>query len=500
MLTQLPFKAIILDMDGVLTNTRELHFNSWKIVFETFLKAKGLSVPFTKEHYQGYVDGKPRSEGIKSFLEALGILPSESELEVLSREKNLNYLKFLETNSPIMYSDVLESLKLWKSQGIKLGVVSSSENCRIVLKKFKLEDFFTTLVDGIDGQQKHLRGKPFPDYFLEAVEQIGVQSEECALVEDSVSGVIAAKKAHFKTIYGMSREGQTPFAQLYESGADAVITSLLDIGHAPHVLTAWDDFIAHVGSRDIALFIDYDGTLSNIVSQPSAAVISEQTKNILESLSKAFKVAIVSGRDRLDIKERIGLDNIFYSGCHGFDISGPGCFHFIQEDVQKYLPALEEASIAASNLLGGIHGLLIEKKLFATAIHYRMVEFKSRMDIKNQLKPIIEKYPQLILKEGKKVFDILPNVNWDKGKAVNKICEILSIDSTQTVPLYVGDDLTDEDAFLALHGKGISIKVDSGMSATMADYHLNNPGEVTLFLERISKLYSGKYKRWRPGP
>jgi trehalose-phosphatase len=491
---QIPYEAMILDLDGVITDTRDLHFKAWQ---ETF---NNISTFFSKEDYQRYVDGKPRIEGLRSFFIARNIPLSENKLEQLSIKKNKIFQQMIQSKGAGIFRDAIVAIKYWRKLGIPVAVISSSQNCKVILQKAGIENIFDTCVDGIEGQKLNLKGKPEPDYFIEAAIRMGRRPEDCAIVEDSISGVSAGRIGHFKAVIGVSRDGQTPAEDLFANGADVVVSSLLQIGQIKNALNAWKEILAKIGERDLAVFIDFDGTLSEIVSDPKNATISDSVKRTLATCSKALKMAVISGRDRLDVKGLVGIDSLFYAGCHGFDMSGPGCFHYQVDDAQKILPQLEEASLAVNNELAGMKGIIIERKKFMTAVHYRMAVDSAEDSIKEKVFRIIQGFSSLKAKEGKKVIELFPNLDWDKGKAIKKLCEILNINPLNALVIYIGDDLTDEDAFDRLKGTGIGIKVDeSGTMPTKADYWLKDPGEVERFLNLVAFSFTGEDKRWRAG-
>jgi len=494
----LAIKGIVLDMDGVITDTRKWHYLAWKEVFDFELNRAGLP-EFTEYDYQKYVDGKPREEGIMSFFLSRGIEPDNDKIYSIGESKNKAYLETLKNNPPAVFKDFFEAIRKWADQKVTVLAISSSKNAKMILKRAGVDQVFKKIVDGKDAFTLRLKGKPEPDYFLEAVHEAGLLPEDCAIVEDSISGVQAGRKGNFKFVFGMSREGQTSPEELYQNGADSVISELTEVGEARNVIQYWDDFKAHIGKREIALFIDFDGTLSNIVNDPKDASMSAETKHILERCSKSFIVSIISGRDRPDVKNRVGIDSIFYSGCHGFDISGPGCFHFEVEEASRLLSKLEEATLQMTIEFSHLKGFIIEKKLYSTALHFRMVNALDEKEILGRMVALKDKFPELRLKRGKKVIELAPDVDWDKAKAVNKIIEILNINSQTTVPIYVGDDLTDEDVFRDFKRKGIGIKVGGSSDKTDAHYNLSNPEEVDKFLELLLKEYAGKEKRWKPG-
>ena len=156
--------------------------------------------------------------------------------------------------------------------------------------------------------------------------------------------------------------------------------------------------------------------------------------------------------------------------------------------------------MAATLIFEKIKGVHLERKSFSTAIHYRMVPDTEEDIIQDKIVTLIRKYPHLKGKAGKKVIEIFPDINWGKGEAVKKLSEILNIDPAHSIPIYLGDDLTDEDAFKELRHKGIGIKIDEdGETSTEARYFLKNPGEVEKFLNLILLTYAGENKRWRAG-
>jgi trehalose-phosphatase len=485
-------RAIILDVDGVITDTRRIHFKAWKKTLENY--------PFEEADYQKYVDGKPREDGLRSFLESRAIILSKGKVDELVVKKDLLFKEFLKSDKPEVFPDALKAINRWRQKKVPLAVISSSKNSKLILKEAGLLDSFDVLIDGEEGQRLNIPGKPDPAYLNEAARRLGFRPEDCLLVEDAISGITAGKNANLMEVIGITRDGQTPAEELYLAGADSVVHSLLEIGKARNAISFWEDIKLQVGKRDIALFIDFDGTLSEIVSDPAEAVIKESLKEILQHCSRAIKIAVISGRDRLDVKEKIGLDSLFYVGSHGLDMCGPGCFYYLVEDARKFAVELQDATMAATSLLQGIKGILIERKSFSTAIHYRMVVGVDDEIIRKKILNLITSFPHLKIKDGKKVIELFPKIKWGKGEAISKLSGILGIDTNETIPFYLGDDLTDEDAFIELRHKGIGIKIDeTGTTPTMARYFLKDPDEVEKFLLLIAEAYTGENKRWRAG-
>lgn len=496
-----PYKAMILDMDGVVTNTRELHFDAWKISFDEVLASEGEDHFFERKDYEHFVDGKTREEGILSFMKSRKIKLSAEAVKALGQKKNHLYLQRLREVGPEVFEDSVKAIKNWKEQGIGVAIISSSQNCSEVLEKAGIKNLFDAQVDSVIAEKNHLRGKPEADYFLEAAHLLGVSPEECAIVEDSLAGIAAGASAHFKGVIGMSKKGQTPRSLLYAQGATQVVESLEKIGHSKNAIDHWKDIQQKIGEREVALFIDFDGTLSEIVADPTRAEASPSILAILKECALSLKLAIISGRDRADVKQRINLENIFYAGCHGFDISGPGAFHFIVDEALAIIPDIHSARQNLQELQNDFPGMVIEDKRFFIAVHYRGVDQRDQSILTDKVREVAKTFSTLGIREGKKVIEIAPKLDWDKGSAIRKLSTILEINPEQTLSIYLGDDLTDEDAFREINtNNGIGIKIDHGEeSKTAANYLLKDPKEVEEFLKLIRLHFTGSEKRWRAG-
>ena len=241
--------------------------------------------------------------------------------------------------------------------------------------------------------------------------------------------------------------------------------------------------IARRGDR-LAVFLDYDGTLTRIVSHPEDAWLSDSMRQTLRSLAARVPVAILSGRDLDDVRGRVHVDGIVYAGSHGFDIAGAGGLR--RELGAAYLPVLDAAETELREALDEIPGAQLERKHFSVAAHYRNVNENEAFKVALAVDAVTAKHRELRRMDGKKVYELLPDIDWNKGKAVLWLLETLGLERRNVLPIYIGDDRTDEDAFRAIEKRGVAILVSEQPQITAASYWLNNPEDVELFLQKIT--------------
>ncbi len=230
------YKAVVFDLDGVITKTALVHAASWKIMFDVFLKEYSQEnntsfKEFThKEDYLPYVDGKPRYQGVESFLLSRDVHipfgqsnddPAEKTVCGLGNRKNIVFREVLEKDGIEAYLSTVELIKALKKNNVHIGVASSSKNCEYVLKKAQLEHFFETRVDGVVSVELGLQGKPNADIFVRAAADMGVEPKDAIVVEDAVSGVQAGANGKFGLVIGLARENNKE--ELEAAGADNVI-------------------------------------------------------------------------------------------------------------------------------------------------------------------------------------------------------------------------------------------------------------------------------------
>ena len=267
----------------------------------------------------------------------------------------------------------------------------------------------------------------------------------------------------------------------------------------PSALDEAEDLLARFAGRQPVFFLDYDGTLTPIVERPEDAVLSASMRRVLERLAERFPVAVVSGRGRPDVEERVGLEGIYYAGSHGFDIAGPSGADVTFEAAAETVPVIEEVTRALEAEAVGIPGAQVEPKRFTVAVHYRRVAPEDVAQLEQIVDRQVAAHPELRKAGGKKVWEIRPAIDWDKGRAVQWLLAVLARERGLTpgkiLPVYLGDDETDEDAFRALAhhtppGVGILVAPATpsveAPRATAATLRLEDPDAVRQCLERLA--------------
>ena len=241
-MTRKKFKGVILDLDGVVTGTARVHGLAWESMFNDYLKQRADRegspfVPFDRESdYLDFVDGKPRMKGVESFLESRGIQlpfgdyddpPHKETVCGLGNRKNKDFQKVLRKEGPDVFASTISFIKACRRSGIRIGVASSSRNCKLILELGKIEKYFETRVCGIVSRELNLKGKPDPDIFVVAAQNLGLQPHECVVVEDAISGVQAGKNGNFGLTLGIAREIDGDV--LRRNGADLVVSDMSEI-------------------------------------------------------------------------------------------------------------------------------------------------------------------------------------------------------------------------------------------------------------------------------
>ncbi|MFA5780564.1 MAG: trehalose-phosphatase [Elusimicrobiota bacterium] len=244
----------------------------------------------------------------------------------------------------------------------------------------------------------------------------------------------------------------------------------------------WDKLKRGINSKYMFLFFDYDGTLTPIVRKPELAKLDKKVQKFLKKLSGKFKIAIISGRPLWEVKKFVGLKNIIYSGNHGFEIEFDRQ-KFIHPEVQKIVPEIQKIKQVISAKIKNIKGAFLEDKGIVISIHWRLVDKKYLPKLFVLVREIIRDNMRIRLTKGKKVWEIRPNVDWDKGKAVRFILTLFPTPYS-LFPVFIGDDTTDEDAF-KISKNGITIRVGKSNKSN-ARYYLKSQSEVIKFLKTLN--------------
>lgn len=274
----------------------------------------------------------------------------------------------------------------------------------------------------------------------------------------------------------------------------------------PSALERWPEIAGRLAGRRLALFLDYDGTLSPIVRRPELALLPEAARAVLRRLAARMPVAILSGRLREDVAALVGLPRLIYAGSHGFDIAGPSPASGgaaapeanpappLRHEVGHGVPArMARVAERLQRELAGIEGVLVEDKRFAVAVHYRLVDARDLPRVEAAVDRAAadpgDGGERLRKTGGKMVWELRPDVDWGKGRALLWLLGRLGLDRPDVVPIFLGDDVTDEDALAAVTSRGgIGILVAEEPRATAAAYRLHDPEEALEWLARLAAL------------
>ena len=513
------FDAVIFDLDGVVTKTARVHAATWKLLFDEYLRERAVReksefLPFdARADYLEYVDGKPRYDGVQSFLVSRGIhLPWGSPADGvdadtvcgLGNRKNAFFQAELEKHGVEPYDTTLAFIHDLRTAGIKTAIISSSKNCLPILETVGATHLFDAAVEGLESARIGIPGKPAPDIFLEAARRLGVEPACAVVVEDAISGVQAGRAGGFGCIIGVNRGGDPRL--LADYGASVVVADLAEVGVGPSAAAQVDvrieasdlpsafersDAIFGRDGQALAVFLDYDGTLTPIVSRPEDAVLAPDVRETVTELARFCTVAIISGRDRADVKKLVGIEGIVYAGSHGFDIAGPRGSVAGGSERDQFLPLLATAETELKEVLARIPGAQLERKKYSIAVHYRNVADADLDAVGSAVADVLARHSKLRDLPGKKVHDLQPRIDWDKGKALLHVLRTLGLDRPDVLPIYIGDDITDEDAFAVLRGRGIGIVVRDESRQTVASLAVDSPAEVHRFLALLLDRLKG---------
>ncbi|CAM6092878.1 unnamed protein product [Calypogeia fissa] len=321
---------------------------------------------------------------------------------------------------------------------------------------------------------------------------------------EEVKGWLDAMKAQSPPRYEHASLSSRLDAEEQEAAAAAQYAAWM--ANHPSALDTFDELMRAAAGKQIAVFLDYDGTLSPIVEDPDRAYMSDLMRATVKEVATHFPTAIISGRGRDKVYDFVQLAELYYAGSHGMDIMGPpeGCNGFnvagtlakdkkgndivLFQPASKFLPMMDQVCKTLEENALKVPGARVEHNKYCVTLHFRRVKEESWSELAEHVEGILKDYPELQLTLGRKVLEIRPAIAWDKGKAVEFLLKALGLEnSSDVLPVYLGDDRTDEDAFVVMNekGNGCSILVSAVAKSTNALYSLRDPSEVMTFLQSL---------------
>ena len=251
-----------------------------------------------------------------------------------------------------------------------------------------------------------------------------------------------------------------------------------------HALEQRTTLAAHLGARPVLVYLDYDGTLCRVVARPQDAVLAASMRDALARLGAHHVVGVVSGRELADLRARVGLAELSYAGNHGFEWSLPPDGAVRYEAGGEYLADVAALAARLASELAPIEGVLVENKRYSLSVHYRQVAPQRVPEVAAAVHAAAAAYERLAVRSGKCVLEILPRIDWHKGKVVRRL--IAAAGAPGAMPLFIGDDVTDEDVFRELGNDGVGVLVSETPRPSAAQYWLRDADEVQALLRWLA--------------
>jgi trehalose-phosphatase len=330
----------------------------------------------------------------------------------------------------------------------------------------------------------------------EAVQGLGARAERSVVIGSKPDGITAARNGGVSLAIGVGSPEHA--GDLFDRGADAVIDDLASIdvrtgdrrmSEIPNALESYRTLADVIDAHRPAMCLDFDGTLSAIVPEPDTARLVDGAAQTLARLAERCPVAILSGRDLADIRNRVDVPGLWYAGSHGFESVAPDGSYRLNEEAAAAVPVLARAATVLREELAHINGSRVEHKRFAVALHYRGVAAEHIGEVV-AIAHRVGQREHLRVTSGRKVVELRPDVDWNKGTTLVWIRDqITQAAGKPVLPIFIGDDLTDEDAFDAVKADGIGILVrhtEDGDRRSAAEFTLESPGQVREFLDRVA--------------
>lgn len=506
-----PLDAVVFDTDGVLTRTAAVHFAAWKSVLDPVLiqLATGEAArPLTDEDYRHHIDGIGRYDGVAALLVSRGVElprgdpadpPGATSVCAVGNLKNRAFTDAVADQGVEPYTTTRRLIEELQAQGVRTAAISASRNCRTVLSAAGLIELFEVIVDGNDVAALGLPGKPDPAVFLEAAGRLGADPARTAVIEDAESGVRAGRAGHFGQVVGIDR---TRHPEVLRDVADLVVPDAADLRvqerqlrRDPHPQVRLHDLPDALGDTDVrriledrpvAVFLDYDGTLTPIAPRPEDALLTARTRDALVELARVCTVGIISGRDLDDVAALVDTPGLWLAGSHGFDVRSPDGERTQFELGTAALPALDDAERSLAVAAAGAPGTRIERKRFAIAVHHRDVAEDDVGALEDAVQEIALVAPELRMTGGKEIFELRPSADWHKGTALSWLMDAAGC-SHDTLAVFVGDDITDEDALDRVRADGLGVVVGDEDRLTAAHCRVDRPEHVGELLTLVAR-------------
>lgn len=382
-------------------------------------------------------------------------------------------------------------LRRLRDAGVATAVYCTGRDCARSLRAAGLAELVDVMVDGVCGDPKQDVA-----ILTSAANRVGDGPVRCVVVDSEAAGLGAGRDGGFSLVIGLARPDDG--RQLRSWGADAVVadpagisvrrggTARSDIADAQQV---YGQVKALVLGRNPAIFLDFDGTLSEIAAEPACARLIRGAGQALAALAALCPVAVISGRDLSDVRERVGIDGVWYAGSHGFELLAPDGARHQHAAAAGVSDVIARAAERLSLTLCEVPGVAVEPKRFALTVHYRNA---APADVDRVIAAVraVGRSAGLRISPGRKAVELRPRLDWDKGSTLTWLLEHIEADGRGPVlPLYIGDDLTDEDAFDAIQFDGAGIVVrhrGDGDHPSSALFSLENPAAVVEFLRHLA--------------
>jgi alpha,alpha-trehalase len=390
------------------------------------------------------------------------------------------------------FDSAVPLLRRLREVGVATAVYSSTLGCAQALRAAGIDALVSVRVDIAEAD---------PADLAETAKSLGTRPVRCVMIARDQAGIKAGRDGGFSLVVGLERNGHAE--ELLSRGADAVVADLAEIsvlsgGSAMSKIAdagqVYGQVKELVARRRPVVFLDFDGTLSDITAQPDSATLVDGAAEALRTLAAHCPVAVISGRDLADVRERVKVDEVWYAGGHGVELMAPDGTRHQNVAAGGVVDTVARAARQLAETLGGISGIAVEHKRFAVAVHYRNAD-PAEVDRVIAAVRNLGRSEGLRVTTGRKVIELRPDLGRQKGTTLNWLLEHVqasgsSTDADSVLPIYIGDDITDEDAFDAVQFDGVGIVVrhgEHGDRPSAAMFSLESPSAVANFIDTLGK-------------